>query len=98
MRQILTFTVALFLIASNYARAHDLELNGVVYDDDTVAELITVITATSPTISMPNTTHIYPAQVSLHRIPALAKAKKIIAFDGIPPGEKHLEAAYNKYK
>lgn len=68
------------------------------YDDDAIAEMITVITATSPTYSIPNTTHLYPAQVSLFQVPALAKAKKIIVFDGIPPGQEHLKFAYDKYK
>jgi hypothetical protein len=75
-----------------------IQLHGVIYDDDTVAKMITVITATSPTVSMPNTTHLYPAQVSLHKIGALAKAKKIIVFDGIPPHDQHLIHAYNAYK
>lgn len=100
MNTLLTLTIALFLAVTSQGQCsgNPFELNDVIYDDDQVAQLITVITATSPTMSMPNTTHLYPAQVSLHRIGALAKAKKIIAFDAIPPGEEHLEVAYNNYK
>ncbi len=88
---------ALAIISSHIFASH-IPYDKDYYTDDTVAQLLTVITATSPVLSIPATTHIYPAQVSLHRIPALAKAKKIIVFDAIPEANKHLEAAYTRYK
>lgn len=90
--------IAHIALLTNHAFACSIELDGVTYNEDTVTNLITVITATSPVLCIPNTTHIYPSQVSLYRNSTLAKAKKIIVFDGIAPGEEHLEAAYNKYK
>ncbi len=95
------FLLAFFATFCRTLSADSSELdryNLVLYNDETVAKMITVITATSPVLSIPNTTHIFPAQVSLHRIPALAKAKKIIVFDGIPPGQEHLQYAYEQYK
>ncbi len=95
MKRSLTFA---FLVLYSHLFAQHIPYNKDLYTDDALADMITVITATSPVLSIPATTHIYPAQVSLHRIPALAKAKKIIVFDGIPEQNKHLEAAYTKYK
>jgi len=93
-----TFSLFAFLALWNIATAEISLYDEELYDDDTVAEMITVITATSPVLSIPNTTHLYPSQVSLHRIPALAKAKKIIVFDGLQPGQEHLKYAYDAYK
>lgn len=72
--------------------------NGKVYDDSSVADLITIITTTNPVPTIPSTKHIYPSQVSLCRIPALALCKKIIVFDGIQPGYEHRIKDYNQYK
>lgn len=90
--------VTLFVAICNVCIANVEPYDKDYYNDDRVASMITVITATSPVLSIPNTTHIYPSQVSLYRIPALAKAKKIIVFDAISPGNEHLEMAYRKYK
>lgn len=72
--------------------------NGVMYDDEKVAELITVITTTNPIPSIPTTKHIYPSQKSLFQIPAFTKCKKIIVFDGIQPGYEDRETDYDIYK
>lgn len=72
--------------------------NGKIYDDQTVANMITVITTTNPIPSLPSTEHIYPSQVSLFRIPAFALCKKIIVFDGIQPGFESRAADYELYK
>lgn len=72
--------------------------NGKTYDDQTVASMITVITTTNPIPSIPSTDHIYPSQVSLFRIPALALCKKIIVFDGIQPGFEDRKEDYERYK
>jgi hypothetical protein len=72
--------------------------NGKLYDDKTVAEMITVITTTNPIPSIPSTDHIYPSQVSLFRIPAFALCKKIIVFDGLQPGFEGRAADYDQYK
>jgi hypothetical protein len=69
-----------------------------VYDDETVASLVTVITSTSPIPSMPSTKFLYEAQKSLFQVPALAKCKKIIVFDGIRKGQKQLAKKYAEYK
>jgi len=73
---------------------------GVTYDDRTVAELITVITTTSPLQSIPTTKHLYYAQKSLAQIPALALCKKIIAFDDIQPTSNfaYRKRDYDLYK
>lgn len=78
-----------------FLHAEDITWEGVTYDTDTVSELITVITSTSPIPSMPSTRHIYEAQKSLFLVPALAKCKKIIVFDGEKNTKSH---SYNKYK
>lgn len=90
--------IPFLVLLTNSASACYTEFDSLEYSDEHVAELITVITATSPVLCIPNTTHIYPSQVSLHRNSTLARAKKIIVFDGVAPGEEYLEAAYNKYK
>lgn len=71
---------------------------GVDYDDDTVSKMITVITTTSPIPSMPSTKFLFGAQKSLFRIPALAKCKKIIVFDGLKEEDEELSNTYEKYK
>ncbi len=86
MRYIILF---LYFFALN-----GVEWNGVVYDDDSVAEMITVITTTSPIPSIPSTKFLYEAQKSLFRIPALAKCKKIIVFDA----PRNLTFFYPQYK
>ena len=72
--------------------------NGIIYDTETVAELITVITSTSPVQSMPSPKHLYPSQQSLFQIPAFARCKKIIVFDGIRQEQMHLKSKYDEYK
>ncbi len=73
--------------------------DGITYDDATVADLITVITTTSPIPSIPSTAHLYPAQKSLFRIPVFALCKKIIVFDGIRPDQQSLYTeSYESYK
>ncbi len=77
-----------------------IEWEGVVYDDQTVAELVTVITTTSPIQSMPTTKILYATQKSLALVPALARCKKIIVFDGIKPDSNFAYRArdYELYK
>lgn len=70
----------------------------VYLNDDKASELITVVTATSPIFSHPDTKFIYQAQESLMQIPGLAKCKKIIVFDAIRPGYEFLTELYEKYK
>ena len=96
-----TFLFAFFASLSVFSSAiyaEDVDYNGVVYDTETVAKLITVITTTSPIKSMPEPKHLYPSQQSLFRIPAFALCKKIIVFDGFRDGQMHLEETYNQYK
>ena len=76
----------LFIWLSTGVFGYDIEWNGKVYDDETVAQMITVITTTNPIPSIPSVKHIYPAQVALFQIPAFARCKKIIVFDGLQPG------------
>ena len=73
-------------------------VNGQTYDDDTVADLITIITTTNPIPIMPSTRIIREAQESLCRIPALAKCKKVIVFDGIQPWFENRVHDYEEYK
>jgi hypothetical protein len=96
-------TIILFLVISLISTRVEsyqpVVVNGITYDDETVAKLITVITSTSPVKSMPEPEHIYPAQASLFRIPAFALCKKIIVFDEVRPGgTSRLKNAYNGYK
>ena len=76
----------LLLCLCTHGWGYDMEWNGKVYDDDTVAQMITVITTTNPIPSIPSIKHIYPAQVALFQIPAFTRCKKIIVFDGLQPG------------
>lgn len=87
-----------FFLSIQMLEASDVFWNGKLYDDKTVAEMITVITTTNPIPSIPSTGHIYPSQKSLFRIPAFALCKKIIVFDGIQPGFEGRENDYEKYK
>ena len=87
-----------FLFIVLFFQADCTILNGTVYDDETVSKLITVITSTSPIPSMPSTTYLYEAQKSLFQVPALAKCKKIIVFDGVENNQKSVSATYEKYK
>jgi hypothetical protein len=73
-------------------------VDGEIIDDNRAAELITVITTTNPIPSIPTLKHLYPAQKSLFQIPALAKCKKIIVFDGIPPSYANKKDLYDQYK
>lgn len=82
----------------NFCNAEPIVWEGIVFDDKTVAELITIITTTNPIPSIPSTKHIYPSQKSLFRIPAFALCKKIIVFDGVQPGYENRAADYDKYK
>lgn len=74
------------------------EWNGKLYNDASVADLITVITTTNPIPSIPEVHHIYHSQKSLLLIPALSLCKKIIVFDGLQPSYKHRKADYDEYK
>lgn len=76
----------------------DLVLNNKVYNDKTVANLITVITTTNPIPSIPTTKIIYPSQKSLFQVPALRLCKKIIVFDGIQPEFVSRREDYEEYK
>ena len=78
--------------------AQPITWDGVVYDTETVAKLITVITSTSPVKSIPTTNHLYPCQASLFCIPAFALCKKIIVFDGVRQQQAELGPMYEKYK
>src|SRR4051812_37553585 len=92
-------SLASFSIPSTLCSSPPVVWNGVTYDTETVAKLITVITSTSPVPSIPSTRHLYPAQASLFQIPAFALCKKIIVFDGIRPGqEAKYGYAYGRYK
>lgn len=73
-------------------------LNGQYYDHETVSKLITIITTTNPIPSIPDTQILQRSQASLFRIPALARCKKIIVFDGIQPGFEERSADYELYK
>ncbi|MBX7065620.1 MAG: hypothetical protein K1X28_00175 [Parachlamydiales bacterium] len=86
----------MFFFASLFASEYS--WNGKLYNDETVAEMITVITTTNPIPSIPSTEHIYPSQKSLFRIPAFARCKKIIVFDGIQPGFENQMGDYEAYK
>ncbi len=78
-------------------RADFIKYKGKVYDDETVAELVTVITSTNPIPSIPKTDYLLRAQRSLFKIPALALCKKIIVFDGIQPSFQDSRIKYRKY-
>lgn len=88
----------LFFFFFSILCASEVSWNGKLYDDKAVAELITVITSTNPIPSIPSTKYIREAQESLLRIPALARCKKIIVFDGIPPGFESRKDDYEEYK
>lgn len=72
--------------------------NAVRLDDHQVAELVTVITSTSPIATLPTLKHLYPAQTSLFKVAALAKCHKIIVFDGVAPMHEGRNKAYEVYK
>jgi hypothetical protein len=84
----------LFIVAHIHSSPH----RGELIDDNLAAQLITVITTTSPLPSMPSLQHLYPAQASLAKIPAFTKCKKIIVFDGISPSYEDRAAEYEMYK
>lgn len=90
--------IILFMTWHGSCYAQAIVWDGKVYDDKTVADLITVITTTNPVPAIPSTKHIYPSQVSLCRIPALALCKKIIVFDGIQPRFEARLKDYQQYK
>jgi hypothetical protein len=91
-------TCCLFIWLCTRVFGYDIEWNGTVYDDETVAQLITVITTTNPIPSIPSIKHIYPSQVALFQIPAFARCKKIIVFDGLQPWWEHRRLDYEQYK
>lgn len=68
------------------------------FNDQTLSEMITVITTTNPIPSIPNTKILYQSQASLFRIPAFAKCKKIIVFDGVQPAFEGRREEYEQYK
>ncbi len=67
-------------------------------DDAALAELLTVITSTSPIPSLPSLKHLYPAQASLFKVPLLAKCRKVIVFDGVSPADEKRSRGYDIYK
>src|SRR3989338_3942168 len=71
-------------------------LQGETKDD--ASSKITVITTTNPIPSIPDTRFLYHAQASLFRIPAFARCKKIIVFDGLQPAFEKRAEDYEKYK
>lgn len=98
MKKSFFFIMLLTSLWNSPASASDVFWNGVLYDDNTVAELITVITTTNPIPSIPSTKHIYNSQKSIFKIPAFNKCKKIIVFDGIQPTFENRVADYEQYK
>lgn len=99
MRQHLLIPFLFFLLSfSEYSQARDYFVNGQLINDDRVAELITVITSTSPTTSIPSVKMLMEAQTSLYKIPAFRKCKKIIVFDGIRPNYADRTKDYENYK
>ena len=73
-------------------------VNGELLNDERVASLVTTITSTSPIPSIPSLRHILRSQTSLSKVAALAKCKKLIVFDGIPPIHESRRDAYTSYK
>ena len=67
-------------------------------DDERVANLITTITSTSFIPTMPSLKHIFHAQTSIFKVPALAKCRKIIVFDGVPPTHESKRDDYEAYR
>lgn len=98
MKKSLIVTLLSLLWGSLPLMASQIYWNGKVYDDATVAEMITVITTTNPVRSIPRSKHLYPAQKSLFLVPAFAFCKKIIVFDGIQPGFEDRVEDYERYK
>lgn len=91
------FCVKLFTFTQE-CEAREYILNDRIYNDETVANLITIITTTNPIPSIPQVLHLYNSQKELFRIPAFALCKKIIVFDGLQPGYEHRLDDYEKYK
>ncbi len=100
MSRILFYMACFLLCGIHELQADDypVSVQEVPLDDDTAAGLITVVTATSPISSHPNTKLLYEAQQSLMRIPALRNCKKIITFDEIRPGREYMREQYEQYK
>jgi hypothetical protein len=90
--------LALLIIYAQVGHADNYLVNGEVLDDERAAELITVIVTTSLIPSVPSLKHLYPAFTSLFKVPAFAKCKKIIVFDGLPPKYVNRAEDYKKYK
>lgn len=88
----------IFLLLTTCLNAKPITYNGQVFTDEEVAKLVTVITSTNPIPSIPNTSHLYQAQVSLAIVPVLRLCKKIIVFDGIPEHKLHMTHRYEEYK
>lgn len=94
----MSIRLSFFLLVWVAVRA-EIVWNGIVFDDHTVANLITVITTTNPIRSNPDTTYLRAVQRSLYRVPALRLCKKIIVFDGVQPNKPpEVAEAYSQYK
>ena len=86
------FIILLFLTYSALDAART-----IVRDED-VPNLITIITTTNPTPSMPSTKLLYSTNVAIFRHPSLLNCKKIIVFDGIQDHLKNRAGEYQEYK
>jgi len=93
-----TFLLLFILSLSIFLQANEYIVNEKEYNNNTVADLITIITTTNPTPSMPSTKCLRDTQKSLFRIPAFQLCKKIIVFDGIQPGYESRVDDYEQYK
>ena len=63
-----------------------------------IEDKLTLITSTSPIPSNPSTNMLEITQKSLFKNEDFAKCKKIIVFDGVPPGKEDMTEAYEQYK
>lgn len=99
VRALFNFFLCVFILClEGRAEAKDYVVNGEVYNDETVADLVTVITTTNPIPSIPDIWHIEVCQRSLMQIPAFLRCRKIIVCDGIQPGYEHRTSDYDVYK
>ena len=98
----LIFYVSFFaftaLLSVVVGRFREETLKKPLYSEQAIADMITVITTTNPIPSIPDTRILYNSQSSLFRIPAFAKCKKIIVFDGAQPAFEGRAEDYEKYK
>jgi hypothetical protein len=88
----------LFLAFQSLCFSSEIMWKGTIYNDETIAEMVTVITATNPIPSIPSTRHLYEAQKSLFQVPVFAQCKKIIVFDGIKEPNEQNTSLYEEYK